>query len=38
MKKLDYCSLRDGYEMCYFSSSEYSRVNNQIPIYYPPKR
>lgn len=38
MKKLDYCSLRDGYEMCYFGSSEYARVNNQIPTYYPPKR
>lgn len=38
MKKLDYCSLRDGYEMCYFSSSEYSRVNNQISTYYTPKR
>lgn len=38
MKKIDYYSLRDGYKMCYFGSSEYNRVNNQSMTYYPPKR
>lgn len=38
MKKLDYCTIRQGYEMCYFGSSEYSRINNQTPTYYTPKR
>lgn len=38
MKKVDHCLLRDGYEMCYFSSSEHSRVDNQVPTYYSPKR
>lgn len=38
MKKVDYYTVRDGYEMCYFGSTEYSRINNQIPTYYPPKR
>lgn len=38
MKKVDHYTVRDGYEMCYFGSTEYSRINNQIPTYYPPKR
>lgn len=38
MKKIDHYTVRQGYEMCYFSSSEYGRVNNQVPTYYPPKR
>lgn len=38
MKKVDHYTVRQGYEMCYFSSSEYDRVNNQVPTYYPPKR
>ena len=38
MKKLDHYTLRQGYEMCYFGSTEYNRVNNQMPIYYPPKK
>lgn len=38
MKKLDYYSLRDGYKMCYFGSTEYSRINKQNTTFYPPKR
>lgn len=34
MKKLDYCSLRDGYKMCYFGSTEYQRINNQLAVQY----
>ena len=38
MKKVDHYTVRQGYEMCYFGSTEYSRVNNQMPTYYPPKK
>ena len=34
MKKLSYYSLRDGYKMCYFGSTEYQRINNQKPVQY----
>lgn len=38
MKKIDHYTVRQGYEMCYFGSTEYNRVNNQMPTYYPPKK
>lgn len=34
MKKLNHYSLRDGYEMCYFGSTEYQRINNQSAVQY----
>lgn len=27
-------SIRDGYEMCYFGSTEYNRINNQANVSY----
>lgn len=27
-------SIRDGYEMCYFGSTEYNRINNQKVVNY----
>lgn len=27
-------SIRDGFEMCYFSSTEYNRLNNQSIVEY----
>lgn len=27
-------SIRDGFEMCYFSSTEYNRLNNQSTVEY----
>lgn len=27
-------SIRDGYQMCYFGSTEYNRLNNQADVHY----
>lgn len=27
-------SIRDGYQMCYFGSTEYNRINNQACVRY----
>lgn len=27
-------TLREGYEMCYFGSTEYNRINNQSTVQY----